>query len=71
MIGGDTAYPMMNKWTTMTTTPNIDELKGYAKKLVLLLEDPHPGLYTWNRAVQSILADIHQFNCEAKPDHEG
>ncbi|MDD4477198.1 MAG: hypothetical protein PHY40_03520 [Patescibacteria group bacterium] len=27
---------------------NLDELQKEAKKLIALLEDPHPGLKSWN-----------------------
>lgn len=34
----------------------IEELLQAAKKLVALLEDPHPGIFTWNEAVARQLA---------------
>jgi len=38
----------------------IDETLILARKLVELLEDPHPGLLTWNDAVTSIIIDLRQ-----------
>jgi hypothetical protein len=39
---------------------NLTDLKGRMERLRLMLEDPHPGLYTWRleyeRAVEQLLA---------------
>jgi hypothetical protein len=40
---------------------DIAELLQHARTLVMLLELPEPGLFTWNTAVSQKLADIHKF----------
>ena len=37
----------------------INEMLINAKRLVELLEDPHPGLYTWQLAVHNRIAKIN------------
>jgi len=34
----------------MSNTPNLDYLKEEVRKLHALLDDPHPGLFTWREA---------------------
>lgn len=45
----------------MADTPNIDELRGHAKALVALLDDPQPGLMTWRTALYQVLKQIAEF----------
>ncbi len=45
----------------MSDTPNIDELRGHAKALVTLLDDPQPGLMTWRVALAQVLVQIAEF----------
>lgn len=40
---------------------NIDELKGHAKTLLALLEDPHPGASTWQENYQAVMKSIATF----------
>lgn len=44
-----------------STTPNIDTLKREAKALVALLENPHPGLISWNEQLGDRLKAISEF----------
>lgn len=39
-------------------TINLEELKEEAEKLVHLLKDPHPGLFTWNKFLRQRLDAI-------------
>lgn len=41
---------------------NIDELKEHVVRLNQLLEDPHPGLFTWQEAVHKRIGKIAEFN---------
>jgi hypothetical protein len=45
----------------MSDTPNLDFLRGEVNKLKDLLDDPHPGLSTWNMAVANCLDKIVQW----------
>lgn len=40
---------------------NIDELKEEVKGLLHLLEDPHPGLMTWQQMVHNRIKKIAVF----------
>ena len=37
-----------------------DDILPKLKRLVALLEDPHPGLFTWNEACQKAWANLHE-----------
>ncbi len=41
---------------------NIDILKEKAIRLVSLLDDPHPGLFTWHEALNNLLQDIGTYH---------
>lgn len=45
----------------MSDHPNIDKLKEYTESLLELLNDPHPGLFTWREMLAKRLADITAF----------
>lgn len=40
---------------------NIDELKSHCEKLLNLLNDPHPGLLTWQEHVADRVKKISEF----------
>lgn len=49
----------------------FDELKKDAERLVALLSDPHPGLFTWAEAVAEAVEDIAEWSCNyVKPDDD-
>jgi hypothetical protein len=37
----------------------INEMLDTARLLVKLLEDPHPGLFTWNKAVSETIEKLY------------
>jgi hypothetical protein len=45
----------------MSDTPNIDDLKDHATKLVKLLAEPEPGFSTWHIMLNERLAAVSQF----------
>lgn len=45
----------------MSDTPNLDQLREYAHRLVGLVDDAHPGLVTWNEALVRVLRSIAEF----------
>lgn len=45
----------------MSDTPNIDELRRLACQLKALLDDPHPGLSTWNECLLKTIHSIGEF----------
>ena len=44
----------------MGKIPSTIEVKEQAKRLVALLEDPHPGLATWNEARNSTAIELRK-----------
>lgn len=45
----------------MSDTPNIDYLREHVGKLKALLDDPHPGLFTWCAAFEKHMQAISDF----------
>ena len=46
----------------MSDTPNLDELKELSRQLAEMMDDPHPGLFTWCDMLNKSLAkDRHVF----------
>lgn len=48
---------------------NIDELNMLCKRLSALLDDPHPGLFTWRGAVveaRLALLEFHGCTCSSR-----
>jgi hypothetical protein len=50
---------------------NIEELLGHAKKLVSLLEEPEPGLFTWHEFVHEKIKAIAEFDGYVLPSASG
>jgi hypothetical protein len=44
---------------------NLDEVKEEARKLLALLEDPHPGLFTWNDFLRIRFERMHELSSQA------
>jgi len=44
------------------THKQIDEAKAAAERLVALLDDPHPGLITWNTSYHSNLKKLMELS---------
>ena len=42
-------------------TPGIDALREHVRVLTGLLDDPHPGLFTWRTALYRQIQEIKQF----------
>lgn len=36
----------------------VEELKAKISRAYRLLDDPHPGLFTWNRALVAAMDDV-------------
>ncbi len=45
----------------MSNTPGIDELRELMRQLSLLLDDPHPGLFTWKESLSHYCLEIGDF----------
>ena len=54
----------------MEDTPNIDWLREEVNKLKSLLDDPHPGLSTWNEFYISQVKKLMNFWNAEKPPNE-
>jgi len=42
-------------------TPNLEELKELNRQLTVLLEDPQPGITTWQIALYRVIEKIGEF----------
>ena len=42
-------------------TPGIDTLREHVRVLAGILDDPHPGLFTWRTALYERIQEIKQF----------
>ena len=42
-------------------TPNLDELKELNRQLTMLLEDPQPGITTWQLSLYRVIEEIARF----------
>jgi hypothetical protein len=45
----------------MSSTPNLDDLRQRVNHLKNLLDDPHPGLFTWVKAYSDAIKAIIEF----------
>lgn len=45
----------------MSDAPGIDALRGHVRILASLLDDPHPGLFTWRESLCDQIQQIKQF----------
>lgn len=41
--------------------PNIDQLRERARRLLVLLNTPQPGLISWNIEYQKVMREIAEF----------
>jgi hypothetical protein len=46
---------------------NIETLKALSNRLSKLLDDPQPGLFTWQKAIYSVLDKISKLHSEEQP----
>lgn len=46
---------------TSSSTPNIDWLRERARRLLALLDDPHPGLFVWQAEYGTVAQEIAGF----------
>lgn len=47
-----------------SNTPLLDALKAETKALLALLDDPHPGLMTWQSAVEERMRNMDRIYFE-------
>lgn len=62
---------LKHHFENMTTTPNLDELKRHVSNLKALLDDPQPGLATWQNAYISAILTIGDFINPPQPSGAG
>lgn len=39
----------------------LEELQDLIRRLQRLMDDPHPGLFTWNKAIMSLTRQIGDY----------